>query len=118
MRYFILGCCIMLFFSCKENRNLIVNDFKSVSVDSLILHPKKNRSYLGMYYKIKGNIDDTLYIKKINSKPIILKGKIDTIFNYEYYGQGGIMNIFIEPYKAKKRQLEIDYGVNYYPKIF
>lgn len=97
---------LIVFISCRKNEPVIkIFNFKSEITDSLI--PKKEHKYSIQYVKLKGTVDDSIWIsfgKNLNK--IYLVNEIDTIFRADYYGCK-VANLIINPYKSKKSNLTI-----------
>jgi hypothetical protein len=83
-------------------------DFTQKKIDTLI--PYKSKTYYSYYVKVKGEINDSVKIKRKDHYDIILIGNIDTLINGDYYGNEKIIWVF-DPFKATKGELEIEYGL-------
>ena len=94
--------------NCRDNRKFIVEDFSKKRVDTLI--PYKNKTYVSFVIRVKGNVDDTIKIKREGYYEILLSDKVDTSINGDYYGTEDIIWTF-DPYKAKTGKLEIEYSL-------
>lgn len=91
-----------------DHKEFTVEDFSKKRYDTLI--PYENGSYVMFYVKIKGSVNDTVKFKIDGFWDIRLQGKIDTIFQSDYYG-GNKIPIMFEPYKASKGKLEVVYSL-------
>jgi len=105
---------IILMFSCgtstrQDLMKFTVTDFSNIRVDTLI--PYENKSYVAHIIRIKGEVDDTVKIKREEFYYyLILPGKVDTLLNWDYYGTETVIWTF-DPYRAKKGKLEIEYSL-------
>lgn len=109
----IIKSLIFLFLiSCKDNsyrkKEYNISSFKEVIKDTI--SPIKGDHYGAKSISVKGNADDTIYVKFNNSFKFYLKGNIDTIISADYYGEGKVGFEF-NPYKAKNGKLKIVFGI-------
>lgn len=106
---------ILILLSCnnsdKSTRKVYeISKFDKTIIDSLI--PLKNESYIGEYIKVVGFCDDTIKIQLQEGHfEHLLVGKVDTIFSTDYYG-GFKVKFKFDPYKAKKGNLKLEFGIN------
>lgn len=96
--------------NCGDHRNFVVTDFSKKRVDTLI--PYENKTYVGYFIKVKGNVNDTIKIQTVNygGHYTIPPGEIDTLLNADYYGTDTLIWAF-DPYKATKGKLKIEYSL-------
>jgi hypothetical protein len=110
---------VLLFISCNKNHKKIELSDVSISINDT-LKPQKNKfaGYSAIKFKIKGFVNDTVDVgfksfydnkshEKINYR---LKGKIDTVYMADYYGDG-IEIFYYKPNNTTKGNLEIEYGI-------
>lgn len=99
-----------IFTSCNEKDKKIftITDFSKIRIDTL--KPYNNKSYVGYYIKVKGNVNDSIKIQRKGYYDIILTGQLDTIINGDYYGGENVIFIF-KPYLANKGKIEIEYSL-------
>ncbi len=113
MKKIIPVLAIFLLISCgtstrKDRKKFTITDFSNIRVDTLI--PYENKSYFAYIIKIKGEVDDTVKIKREGYYDVILSGTIDTLLNGDYYGTETVIWTF-DPYRATKGKLEIEYSL-------
>lgn len=73
-----------LFFGHIKSNTLEITDFNRITTDTL--HPKFNKFYISHNVNIKGTINGNIRVRLNNSYPWEISGKVDTLFNLEYYG--------------------------------
>ncbi|SNR26961.1 hypothetical protein SAMN04488009_0578 [Maribacter sedimenticola] len=99
---------IISFFSCKKDHKRIrILSFKQE--ERLLVEPYGFMPYSMFNLRIKGYVNDTIYLRTegVYNLEFKLHGKIDTLWNSDYYGEGPIECIFL-PYKATEGQLDIE----------
>lgn len=101
---------VSIFISCntKDRRQFIVNDFSQIRIDTL--KPNKNKSYVSLYIKLNGYVNDSIKIQRKGYYDILLSGQLDTLINVDYYGNQDVIFIF-NPYLANNGKLEIEYSL-------
>lgn len=97
---------ILLFLQgCNEKNNyrdITITDFSKPQIFSL--KPSDNKLYSTFIVDIKGNSNDSIAIFK--NQYVKLNGKIDTVFNNDYYG-GSDAVFYFYPYKASNGKLTV-----------
>ncbi|KAF2518324.1 hypothetical protein E0W68_09900 [Flavobacterium salilacus subsp. salilacus] len=101
----------VLFASCSDGK--IVKTYKITNFDDEItdtLFPKSKENYTTKYIKLKGNVNDTLYISIDNGYKKYFTGNIDTTFSADYYGKYPVLYNF-NTYRASKGELELEFCI-------
>lgn len=101
---------IFVFVSCntQDKKKITIIDFSKIRIDTL--RPYDNKSYVGYYIKVKGNVNDSIKIQRKGYYDVILTGEIDTLINGDYYGGENVIFIF-KPYLANQGKVEIEYSL-------
>lgn len=100
-----------IFVSCsdsKEIKRYETTDFDNEITDTLF--PKSSGNYTTKYIKLKGNVNDTIYISIDNGYKKYFTGAIDTTFSADYYGEHPVLYNF-NPYKASTGKLELEFCI-------
>ena len=111
-KYFLILFCTAITVSCNnDSAKLTITDFSNSK--AITLKPNEGYPYAMMNLWVEGYVDDTILIKlgSNDNVPILkLSGKIKERWYTDYYG-GGPRTIIIEPYKATKGELEIEFSL-------
>lgn len=107
--YFVI--IIFLFNSCqKEIKSIEITDFSKSKIDTI--KPNENTTYSVAIFEIEGYSNDTIKIEFHGYKRK-LSGRFKRDIKMDYYGGiGGSVVLKFDPYKAKKGELKIKYGIN------
>lgn len=100
-----------IFVSCSQGveKRYVVKEFSKPIADTL--KPIKDEQYSAKIIKIKGTVDDTIFVSfGGDSFKQYLTGKIDTIFNPDFYGETNAVFVF-DPYKAEKGEIELIFSI-------
>lgn len=104
---FITVICV----SCSDTK--IVKEYKITDFNTEVtdtIFPKLNQNYTTKYIKLKGKVDDTIYIYIDSGYKRYLVGNIDTIFSADYYGRYPVLYNF-NPYRASAGELELEFCI-------
>ena len=109
IKYFFFITIAISICSCsKKKKQITVNNFSEVIMDSLI--PNKNVAYTNAFLYLNGYSSDTISIRfyGIEKKYI---GKLNEKINTDYYG-GITLDFEFNPINAKEGKLDIEFGMN------
>lgn len=103
----------LLFISClHENKN----EYSFEKFDKPIydtIKPKTNIKYTTQSIKVKGYVEDTIYVsfgrERIFTKFYLTK-EIDTIINSDYYGAHDAIFVF-DPRKCKNGKIKLTFSI-------
>jgi hypothetical protein len=107
----VLSFLTLLVASCSDSgkKEYGITRFDKVITDTLV--PKKDGSYTYKFITLKGYTDDSIYVSfGGNTFKRHYKGNIDVHLNPDYYGATKAIFVF-DPYKAKKGDLKIKFGI-------
>ncbi|MDC6390859.1 hypothetical protein PP182_19395 [Maribacter sp. PR1] len=99
---------LVIFFSCKKDyKKITINSF--IQEKSLVVEPYSFMPYSMFNLKIKGYVNDTIYVKTEGAYNLEFKlhGAIDTLWYSDYYGEGPVKCTFL-PYRATEGHLDIE----------
>ena len=104
---------LLILAGCSDSNKITVTDFSEPM--NLALEVDKNKSYTTKLFEIKGEVDDSVYVKMCDiCYNFYLDGKIDTVFRSDFYGGGVGMDsthFYFDPYKANTGELELKYTI-------
>lgn len=106
-------CCLTLFTAACSNSEVIkkytITDFTKSITDTL--SPVKGEIYTTQLIKLKGQVDDTIFVSfgKGTYKHYFVND-IDITINPDYYGGHDAIFVF-DPYRATKGKLDIKFSI-------
>ncbi|OIQ16613.1 MAG: hypothetical protein BM557_09890 [Flavobacterium sp. MedPE-SWcel] len=102
--------CILLF-SCSNsivNSKYVITNFTEKTRDTL--YTIEGENYTTGFVKLKGTVNDSIYIIINDGYKKYFNGDIDTISKVDYYGTNP-MKFEFDPYKAEKGKLEVEFCI-------
>ncbi len=97
---------VLFLFSCQESNTQEIRDFSKPH--TFTLKTEKGQGYYKYAVRLEGFVDDSVKLSGYGfSPPQKVKGEIDTLFAFDFYGQVEQLDLTIDPYKAKSGHLTV-----------
>ncbi|MEX2362222.1 MAG: hypothetical protein WD597_01310, partial [Balneolaceae bacterium] len=97
---------------CDNSKEIIITDFSKPVNIALSVNPDK--AYTTKLLRVRGQVDDTVIVGVCEKcRSFYLNGKIDTLFNPDFYGGQGMDStyFYFDPYKSKNGELKLTFSI-------
>ncbi len=109
-KFIYFALILFLFSSCyRKSKSIVITDFSNAIIDTII--PNEKGPYSTAIFEIEGHSNDTIKVEFYGYKRKFT-GDFKRNIKMDYYGGIGTGVVFkFDPYRAKKGELKIKYGI-------